>query len=52
MCCYCFLVVWMHASCAGLQEGSYRHRSHASGRVPRKHGDSRFGKGDCENVTM
>ena len=52
MCCYCMLLGWIHGSYLGLQEGSYRHSSHASGRVQRKRRYSRYGKGDCKHVTV
>ena len=35
MCTYCMLLGWMDCSYVGLLEWSYRHCSHASGRVPR-----------------
>ena len=45
-------VGWKHGSNVGLQEGAYRHSSHAAGRVPRQHQYSRYGKGDSEIVTV
>ena len=48
MCCYCMLVGWMDGSNEGLLEGSYRHSSHAAGRIPRWCRFSKYGKGDSE----
>ena len=52
MCCYCMLVGWTHSSYESLREWSYRHRSHAVGRVQRQHRFSRYGEGDGEIVTL
>ena len=46
------LVGWLDGSYVGLLDGSYRHRSHASGRVPRQYRDSKYGEGNCDIVTV
>ena len=45
------LIGWRDGSYVGLLEWSYRHSSHAAGRVPLQHRYSRHGKGDSEIIT-
>ena len=51
-CVVCCIVGWIHGSYVGLLERSYRHRSHASGRVPRQYRDSNYGAGNIDIVTV
>ena len=47
-----FIDLQKNGTYVGLSQRLYRHRSHAGGRLPCKHRDSRYGKVDCKIATV